>query len=53
MRVTAKAVQIHGDCTREYPVERMTRDAKITGIYEGIGERIAPGDPGGAFTLKP
>ncbi|ABZ83665.1 acyl-coa dehydrogenase [Heliomicrobium modesticaldum Ice1] len=40
MAVTTKAVQIHGGYgyTREYPVERMMRDAKITEIYEGTSE---------------
>lgn len=40
MSVTTKAVQIHGGYgyTREYPVERMMRDAKITEIYEGTSE---------------
>ncbi|KAF1084629.1 Acyl-CoA dehydrogenase [Sporotomaculum syntrophicum] len=40
MWVTEKAVQIHGGYgyTREYPVERMMRDAKITEIYEGTSE---------------
>ena len=40
MRVTTDAVQIHGGYgyTREYPVERMMRDAKITEIYEGTSE---------------
>lgn len=37
MEVTTKAVQLHGGYgyTREYDVERMMRDAKITEIYEG------------------
>ena len=36
MEVTTKAVQLHGGYgyTREYDVERMMRDAKITEIYE-------------------
>ncbi|WP_165000448.1 acyl-CoA dehydrogenase [Anaerophilus nitritogenes] len=40
MYVTTKAVQLHGGYgyTREYPVERMMRDAKITEIYEGTSE---------------
>ena len=38
--VTRRAVQLHGGYgyTREYPVERMMRDAKITEIYEGTSE---------------
>lgn len=37
MQVTTDAVQIFGGYgfTREYPVERYMRDAKITQIYEG------------------
>ncbi|GAB6273734.1 MAG: acyl-CoA dehydrogenase [Peptococcaceae bacterium] len=40
MWVTVKAVQIFGGYgySREYPVERMMRDAKITEIYEGTSE---------------
>jgi butyryl-CoA dehydrogenase len=40
MDVTTKAVQLYGGYgyTREYPVERMMRDAKITEIYEGTSE---------------
>ena len=40
MEVTTKAVQLHGGYgyTREYPGERMMRDAKITEIYEGTSE---------------
>lgn len=40
MKVTTEAVQIHGGYgyTRDYPVERMMRDAKITQIYEGTNE---------------
>jgi butyryl-CoA dehydrogenase len=39
-RVTIKAVQIHGGYgyTREYPVERMLRDAKVCEIGEGTSE---------------
>ncbi|HWR19610.1 MAG TPA: acyl-CoA dehydrogenase [Clostridia bacterium] len=38
--VTRQAVQLFGGYgyTREYPVERMMRDAKITEIYEGTNE---------------
>ena len=40
MEVTTKAVQIFGGYgyTKEYPLERMMRDAKITEIYEGTSE---------------
>lgn len=40
MEVTTKAVQIFGGYgyTRDYPVERFMRDAKITEIYEGTSE---------------
>lgn len=38
--VTCQAVQLYGGYgfTREYPVERMMRDAKITELYEGTSE---------------
>jgi len=40
MRTTIKAIQIHGGYgyTKEYPVERMFRDAKICEIGEGTSE---------------
>jgi butyryl-CoA dehydrogenase len=39
-RVTAQALQIHGGYgyTREYPVERYYRDARVFTIYEGTSE---------------
>ena len=39
-RITAKAVQIHGGYgfTKEYPVERYYRDARVFTIYEGTSE---------------
>ena len=38
--VTRRCLQLFGGYgyTREYPVERMMRDAKITEIYEGTSE---------------
>lgn len=40
MEVTTKVVQIFGGYgyTKDYPVERMMRDAKITEIYEGTSQ---------------
>jgi len=40
MRVTTDAVQLLGGYgyVKEYPVERMMRDAKITQIYEGTNQ---------------
>ena len=40
MSVTTKAIQVLGGngYTKEYPVERHFRDAKITEIYEGTSE---------------
>jgi alkylation response protein AidB-like acyl-CoA dehydrogenase len=40
MRVATDAVQVHGGYgyTKDYPVERFFRDAKITQIYEGTSQ---------------
>jgi acyl-CoA dehydrogenase len=40
MRVTTEAVQVFGGYgyTREYPVEKLMRDAKVFQIYEGTSE---------------
>jgi len=40
MNVTTQCVQLHGGYgfTKDYPVERMMRDAKITEIYEGTSQ---------------
>lgn len=40
MEVTIKALQMHGGYgyTKDYAIERMFRDAKITSIYEGTSE---------------
>jgi alkylation response protein AidB-like acyl-CoA dehydrogenase len=40
MEVTTDAVQLFGGYgyTRDFPVERMMRDAKITQIYEGTNQ---------------
>tara|TARA_B100001057_G_scaffold134756_1_gene134188 strand:- start:717 stop:1856 length:1140 start_codon:yes stop_codon:yes gene_type:complete len=40
MRITTEAVQVHGGYgfVKEYHVERLMRDAKITQIYEGTSE---------------
>jgi len=40
MSVTIEAVQVHGGYgyVKEYHVERLMRDAKITQIYEGTSE---------------
>ena len=42
MEVTTKAVQIFGGAgyMRDFPVEKMMRDAKITQIYEGANEML-------------
>ncbi|NOR66304.1 MAG: acyl-CoA dehydrogenase, partial [Woeseiaceae bacterium] len=39
-RITPKAIQIHGGYgfTKEYPVERYYRDARVFTIYEGTSE---------------
>ncbi|MBN1161088.1 MAG: acyl-CoA dehydrogenase, partial [Dehalococcoidales bacterium] len=38
--ITSKALQIHGGYgyTKDFPLERYFRDAKITEIYEGTSE---------------
>ncbi|QSB13923.1 acyl-CoA dehydrogenase family protein [Natronosporangium hydrolyticum] len=40
MEITTDAVQLLGGygCTKDYPLERMMRDAKITQIYEGTNQ---------------
>jgi alkylation response protein AidB-like acyl-CoA dehydrogenase len=40
MKTTVEAVQVHGGYgyVKEYHVERLMRDAKITQIYEGTSE---------------
>jgi alkylation response protein AidB-like acyl-CoA dehydrogenase len=40
VRNISNAVQIHGGAgyTKDYPVERMYRDAKLTQIYEGTNQ---------------
>ena len=40
MRITTDAVQVLGGYgyTRDYPVERMLRDAKLTQIFEGTNQ---------------
>jgi alkylation response protein AidB-like acyl-CoA dehydrogenase len=40
MRVSTDAVQVLGGngYTREYPVERLFRDAKVTQIFEGTNQ---------------
>jgi alkylation response protein AidB-like acyl-CoA dehydrogenase len=40
MKVTIDAVQIFGGVgyMRDYPIEKMMRDAKITQIYEGTNQ---------------
>jgi butyryl-CoA dehydrogenase len=40
MKVTTEAVQVFGGSgyMKDYPVEKMMRDAKITQIYEGTNE---------------
>ena len=42
MRVTTNAVQVFGGAgyMKDYPIEKMMRDAKITQIYEGSNEAL-------------
>jgi len=42
MKVTTDAVQILGGYgyMKDYPVERMMRDAKVTQIYEGANQTL-------------
>ena len=39
-RICYRALQIHGGYgyVKEYPIERLTRDARVTTIYEGTSE---------------
>jgi alkylation response protein AidB-like acyl-CoA dehydrogenase len=39
-RIVARALQIHGGYgyVKEYPIERLFRDARVTTIYEGTSE---------------
>ena len=54
MKVTTDAVQLLGGYgyTKDYPVERMMRDAKITQIYEGTNQiqRVVMAPPAAAVT---
>lgn len=40
MRVTTDAVQVYGGYgySKEYPVEKLMRDAKLVQIYEGTSQ---------------
>src|SRR2546428_4608359 len=51
MWVTTKAVQVHGGYgyIKDYPVERMFRDAKLCGIGEGTSETQRLVNPGELF----
>ena len=42
MEVTTDAVQVFGGAgyMRDYPVEKMMRDAKVTQIYEGANDTL-------------
>ena len=50
MEITADAVQVYGGYgfIKEYPVEKLMRDAKIMQLYEGTSPDPAPGDRQGA-----
>lgn len=51
-RVAYDAVQIHGGCgyMRDFPVERLARDARITNIYEGTTQMQVLAAIGGITT---
>jgi alkylation response protein AidB-like acyl-CoA dehydrogenase len=62
MKVTTDAVQVFGGYgyTRDFPVERYMREAKVMQIFEGtnqiqrmvIGRALAKGDPGAITTAR-
>jgi alkylation response protein AidB-like acyl-CoA dehydrogenase len=63
MKVTTDAVQVLGGygCTKDFPVERMIRDAKVMQIFEGTNQRMViagdlvashPNDPTGRITCR-
>ena len=46
MEITTDAVQLLGGYVKDYPMERMMRDAKISQIYEGTNQISASSWPG-------